>query len=253
MTEPASPLPRFRVVHDEPQPCPYLPGRTARMPLRLPLEALSPAGFDALLDAGDRRAGPLVYRTVCGGCRACEQLRVPVARFSPTRSQRRVVARNRDLEVVVGPAQADEERVRLFNRHGIERGLSTDGEVDLEGYRVQFVESCVDTREVAYRAGGRLVGLSVLDLGDRAVSSVYHCFDPDESWRSLGVYSVLCELAWAQAAGFDWYYLGYWVGGSQHLAYKAQYVPHERLVDGRWTAFETRPAPEDAWSDRSRG
>ena len=38
----------FRVYWDSPEPCPYLPGQVARMPLRMPTEELRPEVFDQL-------------------------------------------------------------------------------------------------------------------------------------------------------------------------------------------------------------
>ena len=96
------------------------------------------------------------------------------------------------------------------------------------------MDTCADTVEVQYRVADRLVAVSVLDLGARAVSSVYHYFDPEESGRSLGVYSVLWELAWCKLSGFDWYYLGYYVQDCSHLNYKANYAPNEIKMDDGW-------------------
>src|SRR5689334_18146152 len=90
---------RFVVVSDSVEECPYLPGEKARLPLRMPLEPVSPPKFDALLAEGDRRFGPFLYRTTCPECHACEAIRVPVARFAPTRSQRRVLRKNPDVAV----------------------------------------------------------------------------------------------------------------------------------------------------------
>ena len=88
--------------------------------------------------------------------------------------------------------------------------------------------------EIRYLDAGRLVGLSILDLGRRAASSVYHCFDPAVARRSLGTYSVLAETQWCMERGLDWYYLGLYVAECRHLVYKARFGPHERLEDGVW-------------------
>lgn len=226
----------FRVVWDRLEPCPYLEGESARLPLRMPARVLTGPEFDAALAAGDRRTGRMLYRTQCPACTACEPLRVPVARFAPTRTQERAWRRNTDVDLIVrSPPLANEARVELFNRHKQERGLArTDEPMSLEAYTAWMVDTCVDTREFAYYVGERLVAVSILDVGARSVSSVYHYFDPDEARRSLGVYSVLREIAWCAEMGLEWYYLGLYVRDCSHLAYKANYRPHERRVAGAW-------------------
>ena len=44
-------------------------------------------------------------------------LRVDLERFSLTRSQKRVVARNQDTEIVIRPSFVDEEKQSLFEKH----------------------------------------------------------------------------------------------------------------------------------------
>jgi arginine-tRNA-protein transferase len=230
---------RFRVLWDQHERCPYLPDRTARLPLRVPLDPVAPSDFDALLAAGERRSGRMMYRTQCPSCAACVPLRVPVADHAPTQSQRRVWRRNEgDVRVAVGPPVVDEVRLNLYNRHKIERGLSTDDQpITALGYRTWLVDSCADSREVRYYVGDRLVAVSVLDVGLEAASSVYHYFDPDESRRSLGVFSVLAEIEVCRQWGLRWYYLGFWVEQCRSLAYKANYWPHERREGGAWRRF----------------
>ncbi len=229
------PAPRFAIVDAQLHSCPYLPGQLARTPLRLPMEPISGPTFDRLLAQGDRRAGVLLYRTQCPSCSACEPLRIPVRRFTPSRSQRRVQRRNQDVRVEVRPAVAAPDRVALYNRHRTERGLAVDdADITVEAYQTHYVDSCVATREVDYFDGDRLIGFSVLDLGATSASSVYHCFDPDVSRRSLGVFSVAKEIALCEEWGLDWYYLGLWVGECASLRYKSQYFPHERLRGGVW-------------------
>ena len=218
---------RFVVVNDQPEPCVYLPGRTMRLPLRLPLLRPTREQFDVMLEQGDRRSGPVFYRPQCPACSACEAIRVSVSRFAATRSQRRVWRRNEGAL-----------RLELYNKHKAQRRLSqSDEPTSYEGYRFFLHESCVDTREVRYYAGRELVAVSVLDFGRLAVSSVYHYFDPDEAWRSLGVYSVLKEIELCRSLGVEWYYLGLYVQDCRHLSYKAGYYPHQRRVAGAWKEF----------------
>ncbi len=233
---------RFHVVWDHPEPCPYLPGQVARMPMRLPVDAIAPDAFDRLLAEGDRRNGVTLYRTRCPRCTACEPIRIPVQEYVPTPNNRRILRRNADLRVEIGAPQVTPRHLELLNRHKIERGLSRTGEdLDIEQYRLWLVLSCVDTREVRYFDGDRLIAVSILDFGNRACSSVYHYFDPDESRRSLGVYSVLRELELVRGMGLGWYYLGLYVAECRHLAYKADYYPHQRRIDGTWQTFSERP------------
>jgi len=230
---------REQLVHDEVESCPYLEGQHARMPLRWQLERLSPAEVDASLARGDRRIGRMLYHTACPSCMACEPLRIPVESFQPTRSQRRVWRRNADVRVDVGPAVFTEEKLALYNRHKLERGLSKhERPMGERGYCGWFTETCMRTVEMRYTVGDRLVGVGILDVGERDTSSVYYFFDPDEAWRSLGVFSVMVELAWLLERGGRYHYLGLFVDGCQHLQYKATWFVHERLVDGQWRRFE---------------
>jgi arginine-tRNA-protein transferase len=211
----------------------------------MPTEEIRPESFDQLLAEGDRRNGIMLYRTRCPSCNACQPIRVPVADFQPTRSQRRVQKRNEgEVRFEFGTPEVSERRLEIYNRHKIERGLSrTSQPMDATDYRMWLVNSCVDTREVRYFVGEKLVAVSILDFGRDSVSSVYHYFDPDESWRSLGVYSALTEIRLTEELGFHWYYLGFYVADCSHLAYKADYHPHQRREGGHWVLYREAGAP----------
>lgn len=177
----------------------------------------------------------MVYRTRCPMCTACEPLRVSVPRFEPTSSQRRALRKNSDLCLAISRPQVTDQHVALFNRHKMERGLSrTEEPMTAANYRAWLVDTCVDTWEFRYLAGDELVAVSILDIGRTSASSVYHYFSPDHARRSLGVYSVVREIAWCADQGLEWYYLGLYVSDCVHLAYKADYHPHQRRVRGVW-------------------
>lgn len=234
---------RFFVVSNDPEPCPYIPDATMQLPLRMPTARLPPDLFDQLLEQGDRRSGPLLYRPSCPACNACEAIRVHVPSFRPTRSQRRAARRNDDVTVERLRPSVSAEHLRLYNRHSRERGLSLREQPATEtDYRFFLVETSVDSWEVRYLVDGRLIAVSILDFGDRSVSSVYHYFDPGEARRSMGVFSVLREIELCRELGMEWYYLGLYVEACAHLNYKAEYHPHQRRIGGVWHHFDAPDA-----------
>ena len=193
--------------------------------------------------------GQTVFRTECPFCQACEPVRVDVAAFSPSRSQRRVLARNADLRLEIGTPSLTRRRVALWNRHRRARGLLTSySRKDPVGYQEWLVESCAPTIEVRYYEGDRLCAVSILDMGVTSANSAYHYYDPADQRRSMGVYSVLREIEVCASLGIRWYYLGLWASDAAALRYKSTYYPHERLIRGAWTPFAT-PAADPATDD----
>src|SRR5919107_3948419 len=116
-------------------------------------------------------------------------LRVDLARFSASRSQRRVLARNRDLRVEVRPTELDEETFEMFESH--RRRFRSDVPDSLHDFISPHAPAEVPCRNETIRvyAAGRLVAAHFLDVGRAATSSVYSMFAPSESRRSLGVYT----------------------------------------------------------------
>ncbi len=243
------PGPPTRVVQDRFEACVYRTGQISRCPARAPLRPLTPGELDQLLEQGDQRVGRTVFRTECPFCQACEPVRVDVQHFQPSRSQKRVLARNADLRVEMGPPSMSRRRVALWNRHRRARGLLTNySRKDPVGYQEWLVESCAPTVEVRYHQDDRLIGVSVLDVGVTSANSAYHYFDPTDARRSIGVFSVLRELELCASLGIRWYYLGLWAADAVALSYKSSYHPHERLVRGEWVRFQRReddPARDD--------
>lgn len=233
-------MPPELLVHDEPMPCPYLPAPLARLPMRLPTRWLSPAEFDARLQAGDRRQGVLLYRTACTGCVACEPIRIDVAAFTPGRGQRRAYARGAaEIEVETGPPEFSDERLALYNRHKIGRGLALDDTpMDEQGYRAFLVDTCCDTFELRYRVDGQLIGVALVDRAATALSAVYFYFDPDYEPISPGVFSILTQVELCRRWQLRHLYLGFYIRDCASMAYKARFLPHERLIDGRWQRFD---------------
>lgn len=228
------------VVIDETESCPYLPGRTARMPLRMPLTRVTRDQADLRLAEGHRRTGEFIYQTNCPSCKACQPIRMDVRKFKFSRNQKRILNRgDRKFQQRFGPLAADFVRVDLFNKHRRLRGLARrESNIDLEEYSWGFVRSCFESFEITYWSGGELICLAVCDQGATSISAVYTFYNPEIEADSIGTYSVLKQIQHCQERGFRHLYLGYYVAGSKHMRYKARYVPCELLIDGQWIAFE---------------
>jgi arginine-tRNA-protein transferase len=234
------------LVHDQPQPCPYLPGYEARMPLHWPTRQLSPEELDRYMASGYRRSGVFLYHTRCPSCRACEPTRVEVERFAWTRSLRRVLRRgDATLSLRSGPPATDRVRLALINQHRAARNLAQSGTpLDHEDYRSFLIDTCCDTRELSYWADDRLVAVAVTDFGRESLSAVYCYFDPEAHRLSPGTYSILKQLQLAAESGRRYLYLGMYVESNRHLSYKSRFQPQERLIEGRWQpAGDSRSTP----------
>lgn len=228
------------VVSDELHPCSYLPGRVARLPYRHPVRQLLPAEFDQRLAEGDRRTGMLLYRTQCPGCQACEPIRLDVETFRPNATQRREQRRGDALLTVhLGEPTVDTQRVALFNLHRQVRRLDRDDEpIDRDSYASFLVNSCCRTWELTYWHEQRLVAVAICDAGQTSLSAVYCYYDPHFRGVSLGTYSVLRQVEHCRQTGRRYLYLGFFVGQSPHMSYKANFHPHQRRIRGEWRDFE---------------
>ena len=99
-----------------PQPCPYLEGREERKVFTT-LQGTSAVGVNNALSArGFRRSQSVIYRPACVGCSACMSIRIPVAAFRPSRTQRRILGRNADLVRRPREAWATETQFSLLRR-----------------------------------------------------------------------------------------------------------------------------------------
>src|SRR3989440_13078547 len=97
-----------------PARCGYLPTERARFAYRV-LVDVTAAQHEALLARGWRRFGGEWFRPVCPACTACRSLRIPLATFTPSRSQRRALRGNAPIGIVVQAPTITEAHLRLSN------------------------------------------------------------------------------------------------------------------------------------------
>ncbi len=228
------------LVHDSVEECPYLEGKRARMPLRLPVRTLKPHELDLRLARGDRRHGALFYRPTCPECSACEAIRLS-SDFAFSSTHRRTLRRgDRELVMRVGPPRVSDDRVALYEHHRHERGLARANmpPMDAVGYQRFLVDRQCESLEFRFERDGKIIAVAIADVGKDAMSAVYCYYDTRLPKLSLGTYAILKQLEFCKERGIANLYLGLYIQDCSAMAYKARFLPHERRVEGEWKRFE---------------
>ena len=223
-------------------PCGYLPDQRWSLEYEMVAD-LTAEEYTERLEQGWRRFGAMMFHPRCPACQACQSLRVEVAKFRPSRSQRRALKLNRaSIELRVGPPAVSLKKLRLYDRFHVFqtdlKGWPEHPAKDAGSYRESFVHNPAFTEEWCYYLEDRLVGVGYVDrLGD-CMSAIYFYYDPDLRNRSLGTYNVLCILEECALRKMTYLYLGYYVPGCRSLEYKANFKPNQiRQTDGQWRDF----------------
>ncbi len=228
-------------------PCGYLNDRDWQME-HMRMESISAAEYQMLMEEGWRHFGHWVFRPVCKTCRACRSVRIPVDRFLPNRSQKRIARENRGiLEPVFGTPALEEEDLDLFDRwHAFQssnKGWPEHEMGNFSSFYDTFIDQPFSVEAWHYRLDGKLLGLGFVDVLPDALSAIYFCYEPVVRDRSPGIWNVLRLIEEARLRKLSHVYLGYWVEGCKGMNYKRNFNPTEiRNEKGLWVA------PED-WSD----
>lgn len=188
--------------------------------------SVTPAEHDRLLAHGWRHFGQHFFRynleLYNGEIQLVIPLRIRLSDHRLSASQERVLRKNSDVEVSVGPVNVSAEVIDLFSRHKRRFKAHIPKSIYTFLAKPPDDEPC-ETRQLSVRLGDRLLAAGFFDIGDRSVSAIYTTFDPDETHRGLGIFTILKELEFAAAKGKELYYLGYSYNGHSFYDYKKRF------------------------------
>lgn len=220
-------------------PCAYFTdGRIARIEYLIIDDEVTRC-FHRYLAQGYRRLGRTLYRNVCPDCTGCIPIRIPIETFLLTKSQRRTIRTNKDLTLLVHPPmELTPERLALFRNYLLTKHPDPDRTpLQDEEFQLRIIHyGYAYSLEMDYFLDDRLAGVGIVDVGADAISSNYFYYDTALLRRRPGIYSILQEIQLAQALGKAYYYLGFLIRDNRKMSYKADFLPHELLIDGVWQA-----------------
>jgi len=235
----ALPFSLLQFYATSPYPCSYLPGRDARSQVATPSHLIDAEVYSTLVRRGFRRSGAFTYRPHCINCKACIPVRLPVAELQYSRAQRRAIRNHADLTIRQRPLAFFAEHYALYSRYQNARhaggGMDEDGH---EQYAHFLLQSNVDTRLIEFSDGDAVRMVSIIDVLEDGLSSVYTFYDPDVAGASFGTYNILWQARQCSALDLPYLYLGYWIAESRKMAYKSRFSPIEGLIDGRWQTLD---------------
>jgi leucyl-tRNA---protein transferase len=236
-------IPEFYIT--APAPCPYLEGQMERKVFTSLVGPFADQFHNQLILEGFRRSQNIAYKPACEDCSACVSVRIVVDDFIMSRSFKRIVQQNRDLQAEFKPPEATSEQYAILRPY-LDARHSDGGMADMSvhDYAGMVEETSTTTHLVEYRSGARLsarprplVGTVLTDVLEDGLSMVYSFFGPEYSDRSLGSFMILDHIRQAQKRGLPHVYLGYWIQNCAKMDYKQRFKPLEYLKTGKWLPF----------------
>lgn len=228
---------RLRLFKTAPHPCSYLEDREASTVFVDPEQPIDKSIYTFLSEHGYRRSGEYMYRPDCAACQACISLRIPVDKYTLSRSDRRLLKRNQDLEIKVISSIEQPCYYQLYESYINQR--HQDGDMYPATYKQysNFLNNSYGNTEYqGFYLADQLLAIAVIDQLENGLSAVYTFYHPDCSYdkRSLGTYAILWQLQEAKRRELAYVYLGYWVKQCRKMNYKTRFRPAEILINQRW-------------------
>lgn len=204
-------------------------------------ERVPAAKMELLLANGWRHFGTHFFRYNLGfhefDIRRVIPLRIRLADFSFSKSQRRVLRRNDDLTVSIQPIVIDDETEQLFHLHKQRFNQAIpDSIYDFLSHDPARVPC--KAKEIRVSNGEKTIAVSYFDIGESSTSGIYAIFEPKAVKRSLGIFTMLKEIEYSIANGKEFYYQGYCYEGESFYDYKKRFSGTEAYDwKGHWNSF----------------
>ena len=215
--------------------CSYLEGKQQRMLLVDPNQPLNNSLSTYFSNHGFRRSGNMTYRPKCDSCQQCVSVRIPVIHYTASKSQRRIIRKNKDTTVSLESLNNALDYFELYYKY--QKSRHPDGSMcdSSEEKYLSFIHSdYCNTALMVRRLGEDVVSVTIVDLLNDGASLLYTFFNPKYSSMSPGIASIIDAISYCQQHGMPYVYLGFWIADSNKMNYKTQFQPLEGYFNDEW-------------------
>lgn len=219
-------------VFEENRTCSYFEDRVSDIRYRY-LNFCSITQYQKMLERGWRRFGKVNFVPECRNCSACISMRIDVKNYKFSKSDKRVLNKNRDTKLFIRKPSVTHEHLNLYNKYHKTMNDKKSwpySPISSEDYIKSYVEGNVlYAKEFLFVRDEKLVAVSLVDVLPKAVSAIYTYYDHDYYDLSLGKFSILAQIKLAKELDIPYVYLGYWIKDHYSMGYKKEYKPFEVL------------------------
>jgi len=168
-------------------------------------------------------------------------LRINLRNFEFSKSQRKCLRRNDDLQLVRRPIKIEPVHEELFERHS--KRFSHNRPESIYGFFSAFssLMPCYGIQFEVYHQEN-LLATSYFHVGRKSVAGNYCIHDPAEWKRGLGTYTMLKEIEFAIEHQREYYYPGFVYDVPSEFDYKLNFNNLEYFDWwGNWYPLERLP------------
>lgn len=217
---------------EENRSCSYFDTEISDMRYRY-IEGCDDDLYMKLLERGWRRFGNMHFVPECKTCTKCVSMRIDVQNYQFSRSEKRVLSKNRDTKIFIRPPSLTREHLALYDKYHSHMNGKKDwpySPITPQEYHKSYVVGDLPfAKEILYLSGDKLIGVALTDILDKGISSIYCYYDHDYEHLSIGKFSILTQIKIAKELGIPHIYLGYWIKDHYSMGYKVSYEPFEVL------------------------
>ncbi|KKO46062.1 arginyl-tRNA--protein arginylyl transferase [Arsukibacterium ikkense] len=223
-----------------PSACSYLPAQQEQLVVLMPEQPISADLYQQLIAVNFRRSGEQTYTPHCPACNACQSVRIVAQQWQASRSQRRLLnkARRAGLEYRLVNQPELQQYFRLFAAY---IAFKHDDGIMYPATEEQLTAmlqcSWLPVRFLEIYQAGQLLSVSIIDELADSYSAVYTFFAEQYQYLSPGKLAIMYLLSQARQDHKAYVYLGYLIGTCQKMAYKAEFRPQQRFIQGHWHSF----------------